>query len=170
MTETDMEIGESGDRSSTFSFTLHKRSTVPKSSVASIFSTAGDDTNLMMEDCDLATPSSSSSEICCVDAENCFGVILPSRGAVLSAIEFSSLSLQLKDMGNEFAEREEFSHALRCWNAALRFDSDNGILHELKAQVYMSLDADDARNEGGRPYALQAVLSAQRAIELLPEW
>jgi hypothetical protein len=168
----NMEIGEdkeSGGRSSAFSFNMHKRKKIPKSSVASLFSTAGDDKNHQVEDCDSAPPSS-SSEAYCVDVENCFGLILPSSAAVLSEIELSSLSLRLKDMGNEFAEREEYSHALRCWNTALRFDSDNGILHELKAQVYMSLDADDDGNEGVRPHALQAVLSAQQAVQLLPEW
>ena len=117
--------------------------------------------------------SSYSSKAYCEDevAENCFGIILPTSGVVLSTVELSSLSLRLKDMGNGFAERAQFSHALRCWNSALRFDPDNGTLHELKAQVYMSLDADDDEDDGGRrPYALQAVLSAQRATELLPEW
>lgn len=90
----------------------------------------------------------------------CFGVKLPSPGS--SAEEISTVSQTLKDIGNDFAGDENFADALKAWDVALRYDPMNGILHELKAQVYLSLDT--------HRLALHAVRSAQLATELLPYW
>ena len=137
---------------------------VQRSSVASAFSS-------MLDDGDTVTihpssPSSSSGAVYSNEedpgAERCFGIALPPLGSVLSVSEIASLSLRLKDQGNHLAESGDFSGAVRCWNSALGVDPENGILHELKAQVYMLLEEER--------YSILAVHSAQRAIELLPDW
>uniref|UniRef100_A0A1D1ZVU1 Uncharacterized protein n=1 Tax=Auxenochlorella protothecoides TaxID=3075 RepID=A0A1D1ZVU1_AUXPR len=63
-------------------------------------------------------------------------------------------------LGNEAAEKEEYSLALRHWEEGLREGSDAPhVLHEQMSQVLIELD---------RP--LQAAKQAELAVEAAPKW
>jgi len=66
---------------------------------------------------------------------------------------------RLKREGTALAECERYWEALRKWDEALLFTPLDEKLHEMKAQVLMSLCE-----------VFPAVLSAQKAVELNPLW
>jgi tetratricopeptide (TPR) repeat protein len=64
-----------------------------------------------------------------------------------------------KDKGVQLAENGEMGKAISCFNEALRYEPENAIVHEMKAQAYMSEDM-----------YLEAIKSAESAIFYHPEW
>ncbi|KAK3260027.1 hypothetical protein CYMTET_31002 [Cymbomonas tetramitiformis] len=68
-------------------------------------------------------------------------------------------SLEIQAEGNTQAENGLFREALKRWERALDLTPERAVLHELKAQVLLEMDA-----------VWQAVRSAKKATEFDPEW
>ncbi|RYH15715.1 tetratricopeptide repeat protein [archaeon] len=65
----------------------------------------------------------------------------------------------LREQGCGLAEDGQFAEAIDLWQRALYITPNDHRLHELKAQGYLALDQVN-----------EALLSAERAVELQPSW